>query len=98
MSNTLNPEQGDALKRAWLNLPKDATEAMVNVVFLPEFTKFLGFDATERVPEYSTGKGGDKVDYALRHNTEEDIFIQTKKNPQILLETAEQVRQVSLKK
>ena len=86
MSNTLDPEQGDALKRAWLNLPQDAQQAMINVVFVPELINFLGFDPTERVPEYSTGKGGDKVDYALRHNREEDIFIQTKNNPQILLE------------
>jgi len=38
----------------------------------------------ECVPEYNTGKH--PVDYALRHNTNGDIFLSTQSNPYLLLE------------
>ena len=75
-----------ALKQALLNLPDNAPEPTVGLIFVPEFLNALSFELTERVPEYTTGNGSDTVDYALRKNTEHDIFIHTKLNPYILLE------------
>lgn len=75
-----------ALKQALLNLPDHEPEALVNNVFVPDFLDALGFDLMERIPEYSTGSGKLTVDYALRHNTEDDIFVQTKANPSVLVE------------
>jgi cellulose biosynthesis protein BcsQ len=75
-----------ALKKALLNLPDNAPEPTVGLIFVPEFLNTLGFELTERVPEYTTGNGNDTVDYALRKNTAHDIFIHTKLSPYILLE------------
>ena len=76
-----------ALKQALINLPDDAQEPMVGIIFISEFCKELGFDITEIFPNYSTGNGGDAVDYALRHNQDNsDIFINTGSNPQVLIE------------
>jgi cellulose biosynthesis protein BcsQ len=75
-----------ALNQALLNLPDNASEAIVDAIFMPEFLNALDFGLTERVPQYKPGNGTDAVDYALRKNTEHDTFIQTKLNPHILLE------------
>ncbi|AFZ17566.1 hypothetical protein [Allocoleopsis franciscana] len=75
-----------ALKQALLNLPDDAQESIVDRIFVPEFLQALGFGLMERVPHYTTGIRPDKVDYALRHNTNGDIFLATQSNPYILLE------------
>jgi cellulose biosynthesis protein BcsQ len=75
-----------ALKQALLNLPDNAQEPTVGLIFVPEFLNALSFELTERVPEYTTGNGNDTVDYALRTNTKHDIFLHTKLNPYILLE------------
>src|SRR5919202_6848804 len=75
-----------ALKQALLNLPDDAQESIVDRIFVPEFLQALGFGLMERVPHYTTGIRPDKVDYALRHNTTDDIFLATKSNPYLLLE------------
>lgn len=75
-----------ALNQALLNLPVDAGEPIVKGIFVPEFLNALGFQLMERVPEYKTGSSSDKVDYALRHNTNGDIFLTTKSNPYLLLE------------
>ena len=69
------------------NLPEDASEAQVNQIFASELFKFLGFELNEQVPSFPTGSGTDAVDYALRHSTENDIFSQTKTNPDILVES-----------
>lgn len=68
------------------NLPEDATEPIVDQIFVPEFLTLLGFDLTERIPQFATGNGADTVDYALRQNSNNDIFLQNKTNPYILLE------------
>ncbi len=73
----------DALAK---NLPEDASEALVNLIFASELFNFLGFEVNERVPSFSTGKGNESVDHALRRNRENDIFSQTKTNPDILVE------------
>jgi cellulose biosynthesis protein BcsQ len=72
------------LKQALLELPQNAQEAIVKKNFVPEFLKALGFGLMECVPEYNTGKH--PVDYALRHNTNGDIFLSTQSNPYLLLE------------
>ncbi len=73
----------DALAK---NLPEDASEALVNQIFASELFNFLGFEVNERVPSFSTGTGTQAVDHALRHNRENDIFNQTKTNPDVLVE------------
>jgi hypothetical protein len=73
-----------ALKQALLNLPQNAQESIVDTIFVPEFLQALGFELMERVPQYNTGSK--PVDYALRHNTDEDIFLVTQSNPYLLLE------------
>jgi hypothetical protein len=73
-----------ALEQARLNLPGDAQEAIVKGNFVPEFLNALGFGLMECVPEFNTGNK--PVDYALRHNTSNDIFLTTKSNPYLLLE------------
>ncbi len=73
------------LRQALLNLPDNAQEAIVDKIFVPEFLNTLGFGLMERVPEYNTGDFG-SVDYALRRNTNEDIFLTTQSNPYLLLE------------
>lgn len=75
-----------ALKQALLSLPDNALEAIVKGNFVPEFLNALGFGLMECVPEYKTGSRPDKVDYALRHNTDGDIFLSTQSNPYLLLE------------
>ncbi len=75
-----------ALKQALLNLPNQEKEAVVNDVFVPDLLNALGFELMERIPQFATGRGNDAVDYALRHNTQDDIFLQTKANPSVLLE------------
>ncbi|NES69079.1 MAG: AAA family ATPase [Okeania sp. SIO2D1] len=73
----------DALAK---NLPEDANEAQVSDIFASELFNFLGFEVNERVPSFYTRSGTDPVDHALRHNMENDIFNQTKTNPDILVE------------
>ena len=73
------------LTQALLNLPENAQEPIVDQIFVPEFFNALGFEIMERVREYNTGDSG-PVDYALRHNTKEDIFLATQSNPYLLLE------------
>jgi cellulose biosynthesis protein BcsQ len=76
-----------ALKQALINLPDDALEKIVGGVFIPHFFEALGFSATEIYPGYSTGKGSEKVDYALRHNQDSgETFLQNPTNPYILVE------------
>ncbi len=73
----------DALAK---NLPEDANEAQVSNIFASKLFNFLGFEENERVPEFSTVNNKKPVDHALRHNRENDIFNQTKTNPDVLVE------------
>ena len=74
------------IKQTLIDLPENAPEALVDSICSPTFLDLLGFSIQERVPQYSTGYGAQKVDYALRRNTDGDIFIQTQANPDILVE------------
>jgi cellulose biosynthesis protein BcsQ len=74
------------LKQVLLNLPSNAGHALLGSMFVPELLKSLGFDVNETVPGFATGNGNDAVDYAVRKNTDSDIFVHTKSNPYLLLE------------
>lgn len=66
------------------NLPPGAPEPIVETLFMPTFMEALGFDVTERVPQFDTGNG--PVDHAARKNSEEDQFISSRKNPYLYVE------------
>ena len=74
------------IRQALLSLPDGASEPIVCSIFILELLKTLGFNTTEMVPGFATGRGGDAVDYAVRKNSDSDIFIHTKSNPYLLLE------------
>ena len=80
-------EINDSLITSLKELPKLAQEAIVDNNFVARaFFDALGFDLQERIPQFRTGIGHHKVDYALRHNIDEDIFLHTKGNPNVLVE------------
>ncbi|WP_026735169.1 AAA family ATPase [Fischerella sp. PCC 9605] len=74
------------LLKALLYLPINAPQATIGSIFIPELLKTLGYDVTETIPNFATGNGTDKVDYAVRRDTDKDIFIHTKSNPYLLIE------------
>ncbi len=74
------------LKQALSSLPGGATEPIVCNIFVSELFETLGFDHRETVPQFKTGSGGNKVDYAVRKNVDNNIFIETLSNPYLLLE------------
>ena len=68
-----------------LNPP--ASEKIVSDNFIAtSFLNALGFNLQERVPDFKTGQGADAVDYALRKNTKDNIFLHAQVNPHILVE------------
>jgi hypothetical protein len=76
-----------SLLQAWRDLPIDAPEAVVSANFAaPPLFDALGFNQRERLPEFQTGIGGKAVDFAARHNIHEDIFLENKSNPYLLVE------------
>ncbi len=74
------------LRQALLDLPDHAQESIVDAIFMPKFLNALGFNLMESIPRYTTGNGSDTVDYALRRNTEYNLFVKNKTNPDLLLE------------
>lgn len=86
-SKILSLKIKDNLIESLRNLPDDANETIVDNNFIAtSFFSALGFILQERVPAYKTGNGGDKVDYALRKNTENSIFLHDQIEPKILVE------------
>ena len=74
------------LKKLLKDLPHDAMEPSVSMNFVQPIMKNLfNFSDKERFPQLITGKGN-KVDFALRKNTETDIFLNVPKNPTVLIE------------
>ena len=67
------------------NLPKDASEAIVNEHFSFRLLEALGFEAEEIHPQYPTGDGR-AVDKAARKTSKDDVFLYTRSNPYLLLE------------
>lgn len=86
-SQNVSSEIASKLEEALENLPSDTPEAVVDGNFIASpFLDALGFGLQERIPQFKTGNGGDAVDYALRKNTEDDTFLHSKINPQVLIE------------
>ena len=76
-----------SLLQAWRDLPIDAPEAVVSANFAaPPLFDALGFNQTERLPQFQTGIGSQAVDFAVRHNTHQDIFLESKSSPYLLVE------------
>lgn len=75
-----------ALQKALRQLPPVADEAVVSQYFIESLLTSLGFDTSERYPQYKTGNGNDAVDFSARKNTAGDIFLHTKMNPTLLVE------------
>ncbi|OKH16959.1 ParA family protein [[Limnothrix rosea] IAM M-220] len=75
------------LKEAWLSLPDAAQEPVVGKILMPALIRALGYLDDECYPEFKTGKGGDKVDFAIRCSKGyEDSFLIAPKNPYVLIE------------
>ncbi|MDJ0899392.1 MAG: ParA family protein [Xenococcus sp. MO_188.B8] len=88
-SEPISPEIEKSLVEALQNLhnlpPELSKERVVDSIFVPTFFDALGFNLTERKPQFITGQRL-KVDYALRHNSDEDIFLHNNAHPNILVE------------
>ena len=68
-------------------LPDERVEQVICDQFAKPLLEALGFSAQERRPEFKTGRGADKVDFAARHNTNNnDIFFNSQINPYLLVE------------
>lgn len=80
-----NTPKVKSLKSYLQHLPQNASEAIVSTNFAPYLISYLGFSTTEIIPQYDTGGGG-ITDFATRRNLENDIFLQTKSNPFLLIE------------
>ncbi|CCI34889.1 ParA family protein [Microcystis aeruginosa] len=80
-----NTPRVTSLKSYLQHLPQDASHAIVSTNFAPYLISYLGFSTTEIIPQYDTGGGG-ITDFATRRNLENDIFLQTKSNPFLLIE------------
>ena len=80
-----NTPRVTSLKSYLQHLPQDASEAIVSTNFAPYLISYLGFSTTEIIPSYDTGGGG-ITDFATRRNLANDIFLQTKSNPFLLIE------------
>jgi len=74
-----------SLQSALQGLPPDASEAIVSSNFSFVLLQALGFEPQEIFPEYDTGGGG-ITDKAARKTIDNDIFLHTKSNPNLLLE------------
>ncbi len=67
------------------SIPDNAPESIISNI-IPEFLKILGYNITEMIPHFATGSGNNNVDYAVRKNMNNDVFVCTKSNPNLLLE------------
>lgn len=85
---THNPEimTESALQKAWLSLPQNAQESIVNHNFMPILLEALGFAKNEYFPEYPTGRGNDKVDFAARKDRNNESFLEKPQDPFLLIE------------
>jgi cellulose biosynthesis protein BcsQ len=80
-----NTPKVKSLKSYLQDLPQDASQAIVSTNFARYLISYLGFSTTEIIPSYDTGGGG-ITDFATRRNLANDIFLQTKSNPFLLIE------------
>ncbi len=83
----LSPEIAENLVETLQNLPDSAPEAVVDKNFIStSFFDALGFELQTRIPSFKTGISLKAVDYALRWNKENDVFLHTQINPHVLVE------------
>ncbi len=67
-------------------LPNEDTEIVIRDQFVKPLLEAIGFGTQERRPEFKTGNGSDKVDFAARKNRVGDIFANSQANPYLLVE------------
>jgi cellulose biosynthesis protein BcsQ len=67
-------------------LTDSASHSDVSTIFIPPFLERLGFGLQERIPDFKTGRGQDRADFAARKNIGNDIFLRSQKNPNLLVE------------
>ena len=68
------------------SIPQNATEAIVNAQFVSLLIEALGFTKNEQFPQFPTGQGAQKVDFAARKNTESENFLFSPVAPYLLVE------------
>ena len=84
------------LKKTWLALSPEAIEGDILTQFIiPSLLPSWNFEGNEFCIEYLTGKGGDKVDLAVRKNTTTDNFAHTKSNPFLIIELKKRMLDLS---
>ena len=77
----------DKVIAKWADLPDDATEAVVSHHFIPPLLEALGFDSSGYRPQFPTGNGAQKVDFAARKNIFKQIpFGNDPQNPDLFIE------------
>ncbi|MGB3532257.1 MAG: AAA family ATPase [Microcoleaceae cyanobacterium] len=77
----------EKLKQSLINLPEKAPEATVSRIFVSDLLTALGFEPLDIVAEFPTGQGSTKaVDYAARKSIEQDRFLDSRNNPDLLVE------------
>lgn len=64
---------------------RETVEDIIKDRFVKPLIHALGFEENEYLPEFPTGVGAQKVDFALRKNIEDDFFA-TRQNPYLLVE------------
>jgi len=68
------------------NIPGHAIEPIVNTQFVSVLIQELGFTSNEQFPQFSTGQGAQKVDFAARKNIGTDKFLFSPVDPYLLVE------------
>ncbi|MFB8792930.1 MAG: ParA family protein [Microcoleus sp.] len=68
------------------SIPDNAIEPIISAQFVPVLIEALGFTSNEQFPQFSTGQGAQKVDFAARKNTDINKFLFSPVNPYLLVE------------
>lgn len=84
------------LKQIWLALSSEGIEVDILTQFIiPALLPSWNFENNEFCIQYPTGKGGDKVDLAVRKNTTNDNFAHSKSNPFLIIELKKRMLDLS---
>ncbi|MGB7713131.1 MAG: ParA family protein [Microcoleus sp.] len=68
------------------SIPDNAIEPIISAQFVSVLIQELGFTSNEQFPQFSTGQGAQKVDFAARKNTDINKFLFSPVNPYLLVE------------
>jgi len=68
------------------SIPENAIEAIVNSQFVSVLIEALGFTKNDQFPQFPTGQGAQKVDFAARKNTVSEKFLFSPVAPYLLVE------------